>query len=62
MQKSCQVVVVLGTHRQVDLCEVEASLVCEGTSRTASATQRNSVVKNKRKKTKGKNKTKQKKG
>ena len=37
----------LGWQRQVDLCELEASLVCRESSITAKATQRNPVSKKK---------------
>jgi uncharacterized membrane protein len=42
----------LGRQSQADLCELEASLVYRECSRTARATQRNSVSK-KKKKTRG---------
>jgi hypothetical protein len=35
----------LGKHKQVDLCEFEASLVYKASSRTAMATHRNTVSK-----------------
>ena len=44
----------LGRQRQVDLCQFEASLIYRGSSRTARATQRNLVSKNKNNKTKKK--------
>jgi hypothetical protein len=40
---------VLRRQRQADLCKFEDSLVCKVTSRTARATQRNPVLKNKAK-------------
>jgi hypothetical protein len=50
----------LGRQRQVDLCELEASLVYRVSSRTASAIQRNPVMK-KQNKTKKQQKIKTKK-
>jgi hypothetical protein len=38
-------ILTLGRQRQVDLCKLEASLVCRVSSRTARATQRNPVLK-----------------
>jgi hypothetical protein len=42
----------LRRQKQVDLCELEASLVYRFSSRTAKATQRNPVLKNKNKQAK----------
>jgi hypothetical protein len=50
----------LGRQRQVDLCELEASLVYRVISRRASAIQRNPVMKNKTKQNKTKQNKKQK--
>jgi hypothetical protein len=44
-------ILALGRLRQVGLFEFEASLVYKSNSRTAMATQRNPVLKNKRQKT-----------
>jgi hypothetical protein len=41
------IVPALGRQRQVNLCELEASLVCRVNFRTVRATQRNPVSKNK---------------
>jgi hypothetical protein len=50
-----------GRHRQSDLCEFEASLVCRASFRTARATQRNPYLKkNKKQKNKKKPTTKNK--
>jgi hypothetical protein len=40
-------ILALGRQKQADLCEFEASLVCTVSSRTAKATERNHVSKNK---------------
>jgi hypothetical protein len=45
---------VLGRQRQADLCEFKASLVYRESSRTARVTQRNPVLKNKKKEKKEK--------
>jgi hypothetical protein len=47
----------LGKQRQINLCEFKASLVYRVNSKTAKATQRNSVSKNKTKQNKTKPKT-----
>jgi kinesin family protein C1 len=48
----------LGRQRQTDLCEIEASLGCRASSRTARASQRNPVSKKKKRKEKQNKKTK----
>ena len=54
-KKGVKLIPALGRQRQTDLCEFEASLVYTVSSRTARATQRNSVSKNKNDKQMNKN-------